>query len=156
MTYNTDPHNCTHVSLKTIETILHEHRLIHRSHMHAQVCIPSCKPKVFSSNDLVTMGTSAWPGCTAPQRRQPSETTMVRQYGFPQCQGSAPSSAPASTGFVPPPAAQPKVGLLRGVTAAKPPLNNNSPTGVLILHILQHSHMPSELYRASQLSKASI
>lgn len=52
---------------------------------------------------------------------------MVRQYGFPSCQGSAPSSAPASTGFVPP-AANRQVGLLKAV-AAKPPMSNSPSSG---------------------------
>lgn len=95
-----------------------------------QVRIPTSKPKVFSSNDLVSMGNSAWPSGNATQKQTSAETTMVRQYGFPPCPGSAPSSAPAATGFVPPPPVQ--KGLLRGVTAAKPPLNNNSPTGQAI------------------------
>ena len=54
---------------------------------------------------------------------------MVRQYGFPSCQGSAPSSAPATTGFVPPTGHR-QVGLLKGV-AAKPPLSNSPSSGML-------------------------
>lgn len=53
---------------------------------------------------------------------------MVRQYGFPSCQGSAPSSAPASTGFVPPPAGNRQVGLLKAA-AAKPPMSNSPSSG---------------------------
>ena len=64
-------------------------------------------------------------GCGA--RVGPAETVMVRQYGFPSCQGSAPSSAPASTGFVPP-AANRQVGLLKAV-AAKPPMSNSPSSG---------------------------
>ncbi|KAL0035165.1 hypothetical protein WJX79_004130 [Trebouxia sp. C0005] len=87
------------------------------------VCIPNSKPRVFSSNDLTSIGTGAWSGCATGAAAGPPETVMVRQYGFPSCQGSAPSSAPASTGFVPPTAHR-QVGLLKAV-AAKPPLSGS-------------------------------
>ena len=96
--------------------------------VHLQVCIPSSKPRVFSSNDLTSLGPGAWSGCGTGATAGPPETVMVRQYGFPSCQGSAPSSAPASTGFVPPTGHR-QVGLLKGV-AAKPPLSNSPSSGV--------------------------
>lgn len=91
------------------------------------VCIPNTKPRVFSSNDLTSLGPSAWSEAGSGARAGPLETVMVRQYGFPSCQGSAPSSAPASTGFVPP-AGNRQVGLLRAV-AAKPPMSNSPSSG---------------------------
>ncbi|KAL3133251.1 hypothetical protein ABBQ38_007134 [Trebouxia sp. C0009 RCD-2024] len=91
------------------------------------VCIPTTKPRVFSSNDLTSLGPSAWSEMGSGARAGPPETVMVRQYGFPSCQGSAPSSAPASTGFAPP-AGNRQVGLLRAV-AAKPPMSNSSSSG---------------------------
>lgn len=87
------------------------------------VCIPNSKPRVFSSNDLTSIGTGAWSGCATGAAAGPPQTVMVRQYGFPSCQGSAPSSAPASTGFVPPTAHR-QVGLLKAV-ATKPPLSGS-------------------------------
>ncbi len=96
-----------------------------------QVCIPNSKPRVFSSNDLTSIGTGAWSGCATGAAAGPPETVMVRQYGFPSCQGSAPSSAPASTGFVPP-SAHRQVGLLKAV-AAKPPLGGTPSSGECLL-----------------------
>ena len=92
-----------------------------------QVRIPNSKPRVFSSNDLTRLGPSAWSETGSGARAGAPETVMVRQYGFPSCQGSAPSSAPASTGFVPP-AANCQVGLLKAV-AAKPPMSNSPLSG---------------------------
>lgn len=91
------------------------------------VCIPNSKPRVFSSNDLTSLGAGAWSGCGTGAATGGPETVMVRQYGFPSCQGSAPSSAPATTGFVPPTGHR-QVGLLKGV-AAKPPLSNSPSSG---------------------------
>jgi len=96
-----------------------------------QVCIPNSKPRVFSSKDLTSIGTGAWSGCATGAAAGPPETVMVRQYGFPSCQGSAPSSAPASTGFVPPTAHR-QVGLLKAV-AAKPPLSGSPSSGECLL-----------------------
>ena len=93
-----------------------------------QVCIPNSKPRVFrvfSSNDLPSLGVGPWSGCGTGAG--PPATVMVRQYGFPSCQGSAPSSAPASTGFVPP-SGHRQVGLLKAV-AAKPPLSGSPSSG---------------------------
>ena len=95
----------------------------------SQVCIPNSKPRVFSSNDLTSLGAGAWSGCGTGAATGGPETVMVRQYGFPSCQGSAPSSAPATTGFVPPTGHR-QVGLLKGV-AAKPPLSNSPSSGML-------------------------
>ena len=96
-------------------------------HLLLQVRIPNSKPRVFSSDDLTSLGPSAWSDRGGGARAGAPETVMVRQYGFPSCQGSAPSSAPASTGFVPP-AANRQVGLLKAV-AAKPPLSNSPSSG---------------------------
>lgn len=91
------------------------------------VCIPNSKLRVFSTNDLTSLGGGGGPGQGPRAATGGAQPVMVRQYGFPANQGSAPSSAPASTGFMPPSGSR-QVGLLKAV-ASKPPLSNSPSSG---------------------------